>query len=315
MIKAMKAIEEILRVKGQSDSKHKLNTSSCKNIPLSLLDDIQKGITTEFLNNLLKEGYNIYRYYTQITVHGICHELETNRIGYYANLILNGNKSLGIKWNAIDREKKCRIGNTLSYFDWKHNSDSSGDSYSINKRVTEDNFMDVLKDFQNIVKRIDTSLFYGDIFIQKVNYYGMKYLYIVISLNGILESNIDSFIIQVTGCNISEVKKLVSKKNAQREKEREQRDKEYEIKRAERKKIQEEKLFSFLETIKGRYEKVAFQSVPVNSDFYRIRENYNEEYELQKWNKKSTYSKPYVSNEKGTKMFHEGNRFVYIENK
>ena len=86
-------VEKLFENKFNYDKKHKLNTSP-KELPLKIIENINKGITLEQLNELLAKGYDIYKYSTQITIHGTCNDLTDNNVFLYKSLILNKNKSL-----------------------------------------------------------------------------------------------------------------------------------------------------------------------------------------------------------------------------
>jgi hypothetical protein len=84
------------------DTPKKINRSE-KIVDKEILDDIENGITLETLNEL---DLPIFKYTTQITIHGLFDKLTQQRIGGYKWIFQNKNKSIGIKWNAIDYEKK-----------------------------------------------------------------------------------------------------------------------------------------------------------------------------------------------------------------
>ena len=119
-----KDIELLLEKNGKTDSKHILNTCPNKTISDEILNEIENvGVTFERMTELSKK-IDIFRYRTQITIHGIFSELQNNRIGSYKNLFQNKNKSIGVKWDAIDKEKKSFIYEKLWYFNFQtfHNS-------------------------------------------------------------------------------------------------------------------------------------------------------------------------------------------------
>ena len=99
---------------GLVDSKHILNTNPDKEIDISYLDLLEKeGVTLEQLKEFEKEGLDIFRYKTQITIHGIFPTLKSKRIGDYKSLIENKNRSIGVKWRAIDLDKKKEVFRVL----------------------------------------------------------------------------------------------------------------------------------------------------------------------------------------------------------
>lgn len=71
------------------DKKYKLNTTN-KVLPKSILESINNGITIEQLYLLLSKGYDVYKYATQITIHGKCDKLTNETVGYYKCLTTSG---------------------------------------------------------------------------------------------------------------------------------------------------------------------------------------------------------------------------------
>lgn len=195
---------EILFESNYKDSKHKLNTTN-KKVDSALLEQIEdRGITTEELEVLKTKKFDIYTYQTQITIHGIF-KLENNRIGGYKNLTLNKNLSLGIRWNAIDVEKKSRIKKYVTRDNWNFQTDSKG---TILEYVLKTDDSSKKQELVNILieksKRIKTP-FFGTKTIQSFNYFGRIYIVLSISLDGIFEKNVNSFIEDVITMKISDL--------------------------------------------------------------------------------------------------------------
>ena len=108
------------------DKKHKINTTD-KKLPESVIKTINAGVTIEQIDLLLSKGYDVYKYATQITIHGKCDKLTNDTVGYYKCLTLNKNKSVGVKWIAVDASKKEKICSALSLFGW--NTEHSSQVY------------------------------------------------------------------------------------------------------------------------------------------------------------------------------------------
>lgn len=67
-------------------------------------DEIESGVTIERLSTI---GVPVLRYQTQVTIHGQIPEFsETARPGGYNSVIRNANGSIGVRYVAIDAEKK-----------------------------------------------------------------------------------------------------------------------------------------------------------------------------------------------------------------
>ena len=185
-----KKIEKIFDDSFSYDKKHKLNTSP-KNLPLDILENINKGITLEQLNILDSKGYDIYKYSTQITIHGICDELTDNNVFFYKSLILNKNKSLGIKWTAVDSEKKANICKTLEYFGWSTIQNST--KFYPTKVVRFSNKEDAKKQceaYRNIIDRMGDDMFYGSYNIYIGEIFSMYFAVIELFINGIKQENV-----------------------------------------------------------------------------------------------------------------------------
>jgi len=215
------------------DSKHINNLAPGKNIPESIIENLNKnGMTVENIEKLQDSGFPVCKYKTQITVHGNCPELKSNYVGYYSCLVKNQNNSLGIKWNGIDTEKKERIIklalDVRSIFKKKeHIITKNGDGYYINNcwnrywnstvtylwqavTITEgerryswqltqtdkDNINAIAKKISEKLK----GLFFG--------YIEVHYPVIKITILGIYEKNMDKFCQAVFDYTQSEIKEL-----------------------------------------------------------------------------------------------------------
>ena len=102
----MKKTEIIFNNDFKYDKKNKLNRSN-KIIPIELINSIEKiGITSEQLDDI---NIPIFKYKTQITIHGLPERQIKEKLHGYKRIVNNLNKSIGIKYNAIDLEKKRYI--------------------------------------------------------------------------------------------------------------------------------------------------------------------------------------------------------------
>jgi len=130
----------------------KTNLSN-KKIADSTLEEINNfGVTIEQIEGL---GVPVLKYKTQITLHGV---FDTDKIdGYrstgYKSMIVNANKTLGVRYVAIDADKKSWI-KTAIYLDklrdrkkgWTLFKDSQG--WTLQKKVsTIDEVKEIAKDF------------------------------------------------------------------------------------------------------------------------------------------------------------------------
>jgi hypothetical protein len=74
-------------------------------------EELEKGVSLEQLETI---NTPVFRYKTQITIHGVVPDFNPHsRPGGYKSLIENKNGTLGVRYSAIDAEKKQLIGNVL----------------------------------------------------------------------------------------------------------------------------------------------------------------------------------------------------------
>lgn len=202
----MKKIEEILKIEGACDSKHILNTSPHP-VAQEILDQVERGCSLETLEQITK-GYNIYKYTTQITIHGIFPDVSTKRIGSYVNLVQNKNKSIGVRYNAIDYSKKKRLFEILRLVDgWKIEYNSQ--KYAIYKmeRLKSDK-QDALKQvdsFKQQAERIDRSLFYGSVNVFVAQSIFGTYIVLELNVSAFYESNFERIVENICGISYAEV--------------------------------------------------------------------------------------------------------------
>lgn len=171
------------------DTRKVLNRAGHAKIDPSFFDMLSKeGLTSEYLESF---PYPVYRYMTQITLHGVFKPTDINllMVGGYQNVIVNQNKTIGIKYNAIDYEKKKRIGRYLKPYGYEYFRDSSGDDYSKSFIHKEE----VLRAYRGI----DVSQFLATKYVMYNPFTGRFYLRI--SLKAIYEREIWSFLTAVTG--------------------------------------------------------------------------------------------------------------------
>ena len=165
----MKQLEKFFDIETQYDKKHKLNTCN-KKVPSEYLTSIEKGCSLERLEEMMHKKFDVFKYKTQITIHGLFPELSTNRVGGYVNLTQNKNKSIGVRYTAIDHEKKTRLYNLLSKIsDWHITENSC--QYYINKmeelpsdcKNNREKILEIVRKYEAEAKQIDKSLFVGNV--------------------------------------------------------------------------------------------------------------------------------------------------------
>ena len=172
------------------DKKHKINCSD-KEVSTELLADINNGVSIEKLDSL-KNEYNlpIFKYQTQITIHGVFSELRYNYINGYKNIFQNKNKSIGVKWNAIDVEKRKRIAKRLKHKNIRYSENSSNHYFSRMDYVTEENAESLLNEYTENLRCFQKSKFYGGARIYTGNIIGVKVIVLEATINAIYEKDI-----------------------------------------------------------------------------------------------------------------------------
>lgn len=290
-----KKTEELFSREYLCDKKHKLNTSP-KNIPESILNEIERdGLTLERIEELTKKGFDIYKYSTQITLHGVCEELErSGRLGGYKCLALNKNKSIGIKWIAVDRAKKSRIINMLAECGWDAENNSTSYHPTRIKRVNDAaEAMTVASEWKADIERIDHTLFYGtsDIYLAR-SVWGGVYVICNLIVNGIKESNVDRLIEQATGKSIAEIESIRAARLEKEKAEREARDARYEAERAKR--IKEATAYNetFLTDLRANYREVVSNEQAVGTIVGVVKSDYDGKYKMDFYRIENRTAKP-----------------------
>lgn len=202
--------EEILSNEVNIDTPKKLNRSEAK-VPIDVINEIEtKGMSLERLESL---GLPIYKYQTQITVHGNFDGLTKERVGGYKNLTLNQNKTLGIRYNAIDAEKKKIISKALN-LDRKYNEeeskggfranmDSKGFTISKYKTTSEKSkAIEISNEFKAEANALPYN-FIGNKYVNIYSIYGMYYIEYTIHLNAINQAYLWDFISSITDSRIT----------------------------------------------------------------------------------------------------------------
>ena len=186
----MKTIETIFTNETKFDHKNILNRLN-KPIDQNILNQIESGITIEQIDILTSQNIPIFKYKTQITIHGIFSELQNNYSFGYKNIFQNKNKSIGIKYNAIDEEKRQRIAKRLQILGFHYHRNSQETCFDKMDHIILENFDSLKTSYLELKNKIDTTLFFGycNIFIGES--FGCKYLCFVLFINAIYENNIE----------------------------------------------------------------------------------------------------------------------------
>jgi len=266
----MKTLQKLFSNNSEYDHKNILNKSPIK-IKNDFLDKIEKGVSIEELEKLQKENnISIFKYKTQITVHGIFDNIDDLYVFGYKNIIQNKNKSLGIKWNAIDEIKRMDIAKKIYYLGFEYKRNSSKNSF-YKMELFDDNNIDKLKEkYTSLYKKIDTSLFkgYKDLKLVKTPY-GLNYIILEFSIGSIYEKNIDKFL-SCIGYSQESHQAYKDKENLEIEKRKQKRLKEEKERKEKRdRELKENKDFKF---IKEHFKKV--EKIQDDGEYIKFGFNY-----------------------------------------
>lgn len=207
-------IEKVFDAESEYASKHKLNTCN-KVVSQELLDKIENGCSLETLEEVSK-GFDIFKYRTQITIHGLFPELSTRCIGRYVNIVQNKNKSVGIKYNAIDHEKKERLYKLIcDCTEYRITENST--TFHISQWIeldtsSEEAFKAPIKKAVDEINKIDRKLFYGSVHVYLCRGLFRTYAVKEIKIKCFYERNFKTIVEQVCGMSYDEALEIHNKK-------------------------------------------------------------------------------------------------------
>lgn len=200
-----------------------LNTASDlkPNIELS---EIESGITIERLESL---NVPVYQYATQITIHGTFPNINTDflRVNGYKSVILNQNKSLGVRYIAIDGAKKQTLMSCNSFSKLEHKWHIYQNSQEFTMAITfhnrDGNKDDDKQRCMNCYNSVPDDLYVGAKRAAVYSIYGMYAgCGIEINIGAIYQQNLWKLIKYFTGIeNQAEYDKLVTDYEAKRKAE------------------------------------------------------------------------------------------------
>lgn len=179
---------------GYTDTRHKVNLAH-KSVPESVLREVENGCSIETLESIAAD-FPICKYKTQITIHGKFPPLATERIGAYKNLVRNKNKSIGVRWTAIDHDKRKRLFHAAHVCaGWNIVENSTAFYLERCAPVHSQEEMDAtLQAFKAEADRINgaQSLFKGGCDILKVPFWGRVYVLLRVAVNSFYERDFDA---------------------------------------------------------------------------------------------------------------------------
>ena len=211
----MDKIETLFNI-DKFDTRKVLNRSN-KVIDKTILDEIeQQGVTCEHLETL---GVPVFYYQSQITLHGLFPELSYIQPTGYKSIFQNQNKSIGVKYIAIDYLKKKLIYETIrdylpGWYILKNSGEYSLISFS--KSFTDkENYKAELANMKAKVEHIDKSLFSGSVGVYLARDMFSYFLVAYIAIGTIKQENVIKLIESVCKKPIAEINESIRLKNEQ----------------------------------------------------------------------------------------------------
>jgi hypothetical protein len=201
---------------GQSDDKARRVLNTSDKLANITAEQIEAGVSIETLEAL---NVPVYRYGTQITIHGILPNIDRAYVLGYKAVFKNENGTCGVRYIAVDGEKKailrrldgltkCRLG---------FQSDSTG--VNLVKWFTSGPVSDQIAAARELQAAIPQKLFYGGSYIGRGVFGGIV---LVVGFNAIPAANLWAFVDWLTFGAVkssADLDVLAAEKKALREKE------------------------------------------------------------------------------------------------
>ena len=255
-----------------NDTKHKLNLEN-KTVSRDLLKKIEAGVDIEELEKI---ELPVCKYKTQITIHGLFPDQESNGYVYgYKHVFQNKNRSIGIRYGAIDAQKKkvvsdiWRTAKNAKLTKWHINRSSQEFTLNQFSRVTsKEEAVSQSIQFKDFFSTVPKDLFighYGVCFVKDI--YGQMYLEASVELSSIRWSEVNYFCELFFSVSLEQAKEL---------------DKIAELKEIELKKQRDIEVNNAQENAQKKFEalkekyKNDFISVPKEGIFRGFRISYGE---------------------------------------
>ena len=235
-------------VLGVQDEKARrvLNTS---NKPANITaEEIEKGVSIESLESL---NVPVYRYKTQITIHGVLPDIGNEIVNGYKSIIQNGNGTCGVRYIAVDGAKKAivrRVARCVKEPAMNCYKDSQG--VQLNKRMCIQDREQAKRDAIALLKDIP-DLFIGCKYLA-CDMYGA--LHVVAEFEAIPVGNLWEFVKWYSGGTIGDLatlERLEAEKAAKDEIRRAAEHVEYEKEREQDKRKKEEAIAPLVEILKS----------------------------------------------------------------
>ncbi len=168
-------------------------------------------------------------YSTQITLHGELPDIKTKKDALgYSSIIVNGNDTIGIRYTAIDAQKKKYISRMIDawYSDHKAICQVSSQSFIVARHYGSFDGTQKAEYFEAVdkaTKDLQTLplCFYGSAEVAKYAMYGRIAVYVIATIGAIYQKDVETIVEWFTGHTAEETAKHIEEMKAQRAKEME----------------------------------------------------------------------------------------------
>lgn len=180
-------------------------------------EDLEGGVSLERIEELARR-VPVFLYKTQVTIHGIFPPEPPRAVGY-VSLVVNQNGSLGVKWRAVDGEKKRTIKRYCDKLktDFYVIEDSRGFSLV---RIVEDSEENLQK-LRDILSRFREGSFIGTKSLYRSTSLLGRFLVARLYIAAIPAANMPAFVEALTGKPIAQAESEL--REAERREEEEHR--------------------------------------------------------------------------------------------
>jgi hypothetical protein len=222
-----------------TDDKARRRTNVSQTVANISAAEIESGVTIERLEAL---NVPVFQYGTQITIHGTLPEFNGNaRPAGYKSIVKNGNGTVGVRYVAIDGEKKQRLVEWGRYVkgDWDFSLDSKGLRLFSKRLATRDEAKAAYDSFPR-------DMFAGTVSAVQDIFGGW---WIIVEVGAIPEVKYAALVQYLFGKTIAEIEAIKAAKDAETEVEDKRREAEYAEKVASAKADKEAALAAVAATI------------------------------------------------------------------
>ena len=272
-------VEHLFERTSNFDNKNILNKSNyiINHETINLIEN--NNITLELLDDLLKNT-KVFKYKTQITIHGQFPDIRV--IQFYKNIFQNKNKSIGVRYNAIDIKKKKHISKIVYKLDKYKVYSSASEFYLYKSSLLADRseLTDKYNEYKLISDKIDTDLFNGGIEIEAgyIHYYGYM-IQLKVIINSIPENNVNKLISNLTDLDynvaMNKYNEIIDNDNKKRQEQETEWVKENELRKQKEQLLinslnLDNKYTKIIPTKNGIYFNVQAHNETIKYTFYRV---------------------------------------------